>query len=70
MMGGVITALIGGGRLVSRTWRYKSLVSVGLPAPTLSFEALAWSALTDGGVANSEVILVVLGWGSGYHSPI
>src|SRR6202034_1520967 len=60
MMGGVITASIGGGRLVSRTGRYRSLVTVGLAAATLSFAALAWSALMDGGVAISEVILVVL----------
>jgi hypothetical protein len=70
MMGDVTTASVGGGRLVSRTGRYKSLVTVGLAAATLSFAALAWSALADRGVANSEVILVVLGLGSGYRSPI
>jgi EmrB/QacA subfamily drug resistance transporter len=69
MMGGVIVASIGGGRLVSRTGRYRSLVTVGLAAATLSFAALAWSALTGGGVAISEFILVVLGLGIGVSFP-
>jgi EmrB/QacA subfamily drug resistance transporter len=65
MMGGVIVASIGGGRLVSHTGRYKSLVTVGLLAAALSFATLAWSARTGGGVAISEVILIVLGLGIG-----
>jgi MFS family permease len=69
MMGGVIVASIGGGRLVSRTGRYRSLVTVGLAAATLSFAALAWSAVTGGGVAVSEFILVVLGLGIGVSFP-
>jgi EmrB/QacA subfamily drug resistance transporter len=69
MMGGVIVASIGGGRLVSRTGRYKSLVTAGLAAATASFAALSWSALTGGGVAISEIILIVLGLGIGVSFP-
>jgi EmrB/QacA subfamily drug resistance transporter len=69
MMGGVIVASISGGRLVSRTGRYKSLVTAGLAAATASFAALSWSALTGGGVAISEVILIVLGLGIGVSLP-
>jgi fucose permease len=69
MMGGVIIASVGGGRLVSHTGRYKTLVTAGLMAATLSFATLAWSALTGGGVAVSEVILAVLGLGIGVTFP-
>ena len=69
MMGGVIVASAGSGRLVSRTGRYKSLVTVGLFAATLSFATLAWSALTGGSAAMGEVILVVLGLGIGVSFP-
>jgi MFS family permease len=69
MMGGVIVASIGGGRLVSHTGHYKWLVATGLLAATLSFAALAWSAGSGGGVATAEVILVVLGLGIGVSFP-
>jgi EmrB/QacA subfamily drug resistance transporter len=69
MMGGVITASIAGGRLVSHTGRYKSLVTAGLLAATLSFATLAWSARTGGSAAMGEIILVVLGLGVGVSFP-
>lgn len=69
MMGGVIVASVGGGRLVSRTGRYKTLVMVGLFAASLSFASLAWSAATGAGVAMAEAILVVLGLGIGVSFP-
>jgi EmrB/QacA subfamily drug resistance transporter len=69
MMGGVITASIGGGRLVSYTGHYKLLVTAGLLAAALSFAALAWSAWIGGGAGTGEIILVVLGLGIGVSFP-
>jgi hypothetical protein len=69
MMGGVIVASIGGGRLVSHTGHYKLLVTAGLLAAALSFATLAWSAWTGGGAAMGEVILAVLGLGIGVSFP-
>ena len=69
MMGGVIVASIAGGRWVSRTGHYKTLVTIGLLAAALSFATLAWSAETGGGVAMAEAILVVLGLGVGVSFP-
>jgi hypothetical protein len=69
MMGGVIISSVMGGRLVSRTGRYKSLVTAGLFAATLSFVALSWSAEAGGGAVTSELILAVLGLGIGVSFP-
>jgi EmrB/QacA subfamily drug resistance transporter len=69
MMGGVIVASIAGGRRVSRTGRYKALVTVGLFAATLSFCALGWSAVVGGSAWMGEAILVVLGLGIGVSFP-
>ncbi len=69
MMGGVITASVFGGRLVSRTGRYKLLVTIGLAAAALSFAALSWSARTGGGAGAGEAILAVLGLGIGVSFP-
>jgi MFS family permease len=69
MMGGVIIASVGSGRIVSRTGRYKGLVTVGLFVATLSFAALGWSARTGGGIPASEAILVALGLGIGVSFP-
>jgi EmrB/QacA subfamily drug resistance transporter len=69
MMAGVIVASVGGGRLVSRTGRYKILVTAGLLTAALSFTALAWTAEIGGGVLISEAILVALGLGIGVSFP-
>jgi hypothetical protein len=69
MMGGVIVASVLGGRLVSHTGRYKSLVTAGLLAAAVSFATLAWSALAGGGAAIGELILAVLGLGIGVTFP-
>jgi EmrB/QacA subfamily drug resistance transporter len=69
MMAGVITSSVLGGRVVSRTGRYKALVTAGLFVATLCFAVLSWSAHEGGGVVMSELILAILGLGMGVSFP-
>jgi EmrB/QacA subfamily drug resistance transporter len=69
LMGGVITASITGGRIVSRTGRYKIMPVCGLATVTLSFLMLAWAAHSAIGVPLIEGVLVVLGLGIGMVMP-
>jgi EmrB/QacA subfamily drug resistance transporter len=69
MMGGVIVASFVGGRLVSRTGRYKLFPVLGLLAATLSYGTLAWAAHAGMGVLPIEGILVLMGLGIGLVMP-
>jgi EmrB/QacA subfamily drug resistance transporter len=69
MMGGVIVASFVGGRMVSRTGRYKLLPVLGLFAATLSYATLAWAAWSQIGVLPIEAVLVVMGVGIGLVMP-
>jgi EmrB/QacA subfamily drug resistance transporter len=69
LMGGVITASIVGGRVVSRTGRYKLLPVLGLFTVTLAFIILAWAAHTGIRVSLIEGVLVILGLGVGMVMP-
>lgn len=69
MMGGVIVASFVGGRLVSRTGRYKLFPVIGLLVATASYAALAWAARSRIGVLPIEGVLVVMGAGIGFVMP-
>ncbi len=69
MMGGVIVASFTGGRLMSRTGRYKRFPVLGLFAATLSYAALGWAALAGIAAPFIEAILVVMGLGIGLVMP-
>ena len=69
MMGGVIVASFVGGRMVSRTGRYKLFPVLGLAAATLSYVALAWAARSQVGVLPIEGVLVLMGTGIGFVMP-
>ena len=69
MMGGVIVASFLGGRMVSRTGRYKLLPVLGLLAATLSYATLAWATQAGVGAVPIEAVLVVMGLGIGLVMP-
>ncbi len=69
MMGGVIVASFAGGRMVSRTGRYKLFPVVGLAAATLSYAALSVATQAGAGPAPIEAVLVVMGLGIGLVMP-
>ncbi len=69
MMGGVIVASFAGGRLVSRTGRYKLFPVLGLAAAALSYAALSWATHAGVGPAPIEAVLVVMGLGIGFVMP-
>jgi EmrB/QacA subfamily drug resistance transporter len=69
MTGGVVVASFLGGRLVSRTGRYKIFPVVGLAAATLAFLAVMWAAVAGASISFVEVSLVALGMGFGFVMP-
>ena len=69
MTGGVVVASFLGGRLVSRTGRYKIFPVVGLAAATLAFLAVMRAASTGASIGFIEVSLVTLGMGFGLVMP-
>jgi len=69
MTGGLIAASVIGGRLVSRTGRYKIFPVVGLGCASLSFIVVMWAAASGGGVVVIASSLVVLGCGFGLVMP-
>jgi EmrB/QacA subfamily drug resistance transporter len=69
LMLGVVASSVLGGRLVSRTGRYKLLPVLGLAAATLAFVTLGWAATTGRGIAFIEPFLIVLGCGIGLVMP-
>ena len=69
LMGGVIVASVVGGRLLSRTGRYKFLPVTGLSVACASFVLLSWLAQSQGSVLALELSLVGLGLGLGLVMP-
>jgi len=69
LMGGVIVASVVGGRLLSKTGRYKFLPVTGLSVACASFLLLAWLALSQASVVPLELSLVGLGLGLGLVMP-
>lgn len=69
LMGGVIVASVVGGRLVSRTGRYKFLPVTGLSVSCAAFLLLAWLSRSRGAVLPLELALVGLGLGLGLVMP-
>jgi EmrB/QacA subfamily drug resistance transporter len=69
MMVGIIISSIGGGRIVSRTGRYRLLPIVGLTLAAITYGVLAW-ALGHAISANQfDIGLVCLGLGAGLIMP-
>ena len=69
MTGGLIAASFIGGRIVSRTGRYKIFPVVGLGCASLSFIVVMWAAASNGGIGVIEASLIVLGCGFGLVMP-
>jgi EmrB/QacA subfamily drug resistance transporter len=69
MTGGLIATSFIGGRLVSRTGRYKIYPVVGLGCASLSFFVVMWAAWSKGGLGVIEAALIVLGCGFGLVMP-
>ncbi len=69
MTGGMITTSFIGGRIVSRTGRYKKLTAFGLGAATLAFIAVMIAAAAGFGIGVIETALIVLGCGFGMVMP-
>jgi len=69
LMGGVIVASVVGGRLVTRSGRYKPMPVIGLGVACASFLLLAWLAGSRASVLPLELSLVGLGAGLGLVMP-
>jgi EmrB/QacA subfamily drug resistance transporter len=69
MTGGVVVASFLGGRLVSRTGRYKIFPVLGLAAAMLAFLAVMYAAVAGAGIGFIEVSLIILGAGFGLVMP-
>ncbi|HSQ77317.1 MAG TPA: MDR family MFS transporter [Nitrospirota bacterium] len=69
MTGGVVVASFLGGRLVSRTGRYKIFTVMGLAAATLAFLAVMHASAAGASIGFIEVSLVILGMGFGLVMP-
>jgi len=69
LMGGVIVASVVGGRMLTRTGRYKFLPVTGLAVACAMFLLLAWLAGSGGSELSLEMSLVGLGVGLGLVMP-
>jgi Na+/melibiose symporter-like transporter len=69
MTGGLIATSFIGGRLVSRTGKYKIYPVVGLGCASLSFIVVMWAAASNVGVGVIEAAPIVLGCGFGLVMP-
>ena len=69
LMGGVVVASVVGGRLLTRTGRYKFLPVTGLSVACSAFLLLAWLASARATVVPLELSLVGLGVGLGLVMP-
>jgi len=69
MMGGLIVSSIVGGRLVTRTGRYKIFPVIGLCGATLAFGGMSLAALEHAGANTFDALLVILGMGMGLVLP-
>jgi predicted MFS family arabinose efflux permease len=69
MTGGLIATSFIGGRLVSRTGRYKIYPVVGLGCASFSFIVVMWAAASNSGLGVIEAALIALGCGFGLVMP-
>jgi MFS family permease len=69
LMGGLIVSSVLGGRLVTRTGKYKRFPVAGLAIGTLAYAAMAVAALRGAGANAFDALLVVLGLGIGLIMP-
>ena len=69
MTAGIIISSFAGGRLVSRTGKYKIFPVIGLAAATLAFLAVMWAAAAGAGLIFVEAALITLGLGFGLVMP-
>jgi EmrB/QacA subfamily drug resistance transporter len=66
---GIIFSSFLGGRLVSRSGRYKIFPVIGLALATCSLLGLMWASATGAGLLVIEASLVTLGFGFGFVMP-
>jgi EmrB/QacA subfamily drug resistance transporter len=69
MMGGLIISAVLGGRMVTKTGRYKLYPVVGLAAASVVFVAMAWAARAGASANAFDGLLVALGLGIGLIMP-
>jgi EmrB/QacA subfamily drug resistance transporter len=69
LMGGLIVSSVIGGRLVTRTGRYKIFPVIGLVLATASFALMSWAARAGAGANAFDALLVFLGAGAGLVMP-
>jgi EmrB/QacA subfamily drug resistance transporter len=69
MMGGLIVASVIGGRLVTRTGRYKIFPVLGMILSSVAFVLMAWAALAGVSANAFDALLVCLGAGVGLVMP-
>jgi EmrB/QacA subfamily drug resistance transporter len=69
LMGGLIVASVIGGRLVTKTGRYKIFPVIGLALATAAFVLMSWAARAGAGANAFDVLLVFLGAGAGLVMP-
>lgn len=69
LMLGIVASAVIGGRLVSRTGRYKMLPVLGLAAASGAFLGLAWGTMAGVGIGVIEPLMIVLGLGLGLVMP-
>ncbi len=69
LMGGLIVASVIGGRLVTKTGRYKIFPVIGLALATVSFGFMSWASRAGAGANAFDVLLAFLGAGAGLVMP-
>jgi EmrB/QacA subfamily drug resistance transporter len=69
LMGGLIVASVIGGRLVTKTGRYKIFPVIGLALTTAAFGLMSHAALAGAGANEFDALLVCLGAGMGLVMP-
>jgi EmrB/QacA subfamily drug resistance transporter len=69
LLAGLIGASFTGGRLVSRTGRYKVFPVLGLATAATGYAAIAWATSASAQLWVTELILVAVGAGTGFVMP-
>jgi EmrB/QacA subfamily drug resistance transporter len=69
LMGGLIVSSVLGGRLVTKTGKYKRFPVAGLAIGALAYPAMAWASVHDVSANGFDALLVVLGLGIGLIMP-
>jgi MFS family permease len=69
LMGGLIVSSVIGGRLVTKTGRYKIFPVIGLALATAAFALRSWAALDGAGGNAFDALLACLGAGAGLVMP-